>query len=108
MTGDMIGGPYKLTRQLAKWNHTPEELAEIAQIQGDGNEDDPLPVWQPLRPPDEVLDAAWWYEVDGTEITDPERIAELERKVQEETTGPGVGNDPTVGGYEPLFGPSND
>lgn len=63
MAQEIAGGPYKMTRQLAKWNNyrTPD-----------------------TGPPDEVLDAAWWYEPDGTEITDPARIAALEAKLQEE------------------------
>jgi hypothetical protein len=32
--------------------------------------------------PEEVVERVTWYEADGTEITDPERIAELEEKLQ--------------------------
>ena len=33
--------------------------------------------------PDEVIEWVTWYEADGTEITDPKRIAELEQKLKE-------------------------
>jgi hypothetical protein len=32
--------------------------------------------------PEEVVERVTWYEADGTEITDPERIAELEEKLE--------------------------
>jgi len=32
--------------------------------------------------PDEVVERVTWYEADGTQITDPERIAELEEKLE--------------------------
>jgi hypothetical protein len=36
----------------------------------------------PRGKPEEVVERVTWYEADGTEITDPERIAELEEKLQ--------------------------
>ena len=59
---DVIGGPYKVALHLGKWNNhrTPDD-----------------------GPPDEVIESATWHEVDGAEITDPARIAQLETQVQE-------------------------
>lgn len=55
-------GAYKMGLVLKKWENgrTPE----------DGE-------------PDEVIVSDQWYEADGTEIWDPERIAFLEQQVQE-------------------------
>jgi len=32
--------------------------------------------------PEEVVERVTWYEADGTEVTDPERIAELEEQLE--------------------------
>jgi len=32
--------------------------------------------------PEEVVERVTWYEADGTEVTDPERIAELEKQLE--------------------------
>lgn len=52
--------PYKVERHLAKWEHgrTPDD-----------------------GPPDAVVSAVSWHDPDGTPITDPTRIADLEARV---------------------------
>ncbi len=55
-------GTYKQTVHLAKWEH------------GRGPDD---------GPPDEVIESETWHESDGSEVTDPARIAVLEAKQQE-------------------------
>lgn len=50
-------GAIRVRRRLAKWEHgrTPED-----------------------GPPDEELDAVFWFDAEGNEITDPVRIMRLE------------------------------
>ncbi len=59
---DALGRPHKIEGQVAKW--------ENGRTPADG-------------PPDEVDTFAGWVEADGTEITDPDRIAALEAGITE-------------------------
>lgn len=54
---DTIGGPYRLTTLLKKW--------ENGRTPTDGE-------------PDEIMYNPTWYDIGGIEITDAERIAALE------------------------------
>ena len=53
MDTDSITTPYRITTQLTKRREGDDE-------------------------PYEVIDHLYWHEADGTEVTDPERIRELE------------------------------
>lgn len=60
MLVDTMAGPYKARAAVAKYNdgRTPDD--------GD---------------PDEVVVVEGWFEADGMEVTDPQRIAEIEAMI---------------------------
>lgn len=51
-------GPYRETAMLKKWNDRPQE-----------------------GEPDEIIQRTWYYEADHTEVTDPQRIEEIEQHI---------------------------
>lgn len=53
---DSLSGPYRLGARVEKWNPGQDHTSE---------------------PPAEVVETRSWYEADGTEITDPARLAQL-------------------------------
>jgi hypothetical protein len=55
MTADTIGAPHKITIRVDK------------HFDGDTSHD-----------PDETVEVAQWFEADGSEVTDPARVAQLE------------------------------
>lgn len=61
-------GPYRIHRQLVTWHD--------GRTPADG-------------PPDAIDDTATWHEADGTEITDPVRIAALDASLVTTTEGQG-------------------